>query len=157
MIPKKAGMEPNEIPTTIFYSLVYEPPILTESVVHHPKEPNFKWWQRLTTVQLSREGSRFWKFTSQLSTNHLAVKNLHSWGNLMYTPFAPQISTNKEFVFQCSPARSWQYDTNPKSAKTRVFCAEIPLKRFHTCPLFSGEIPERFHSIHVHTFPSPPK
>ena len=41
MIPKKAGMEPNEIPTTIFYRLVYEPPIFTETVVHHPKEPNF--------------------------------------------------------------------------------------------------------------------
>ena len=79
MIPKKAGMEPNEIPTTIFYRLVYEPPIFTETVVHHPKEPNFAVNGGNDLPPFKYHGSRIQVLEEDITTlhqplGHLAVK-----------------------------------------------------------------------------------
>lgn len=136
MIPKKAGMEPNEIPTTIFCRLVYEPPILTETVVHHPKEPNSKWWQRQTWANITGPGSRFWKFTSQLSTNHLAVKKPEVLGKFDVSSLLPKYPRIRSSFFSAHQPAHDSMTPTQKAQKHEFSAQKFPWKA----------------SIHVHCF-----
>lgn len=126
MIPKKAGMEPNEIPTTIFCRLVYEPPILTETVVHHPKEPNSKWWQRQTWANITGPGSRFWKFTSQLSTNHLAVKKPEVLGKFDVSSLLPKYPRIRSSFFSAHQPAHDSMTPTQKAQKHEFSAQKFP-------------------------------